>query len=133
MKPGGQRIKGHSFERRVANDLKRFFPDAKRGFQTRGGGKEQADIIGTPFHIECKHHKKVNLYAALNQATDDLGDSGLIPVAIGKSNRGPVRVLMFLSDLVNLTDHNCMLDPEVELDYGSFLYLIGDRFGEAKQ
>jgi len=87
-----QRTKGHAFERQIAKKLRQFFPDAKRGFQTRGGGKEAADIINTPFHVECKVGKSHSIEAAITQAEDDT--DGKPPLAITKRDFKPVRVTM---------------------------------------
>jgi hypothetical protein len=136
MKPGGQRTKGHTFERKIANDLKKFFPDAKRGFQTRGGGKEQADVIGTPFHIEAKHHAKLNMMDAYYQAVADAISTKLIPVAVGKQNRGPIRVMLGLESLARLAGYEFTADvedPPVEIPYRMFLQYVEHRYGCAGQ
>lgn len=83
MKPGGQRRKGHDFERRVARDLREIWPEAKRGFQSRGGTKEAPDVDGTDYYIECKHEKKPDRGAAWNQADDAM--DGRPAVAITKA------------------------------------------------
>lgn len=62
------REKGKRFERWVKNALKDIFPEAKRGWQSRGGTSEEQDIEGTPFAIECKHRLTVNIRQALDQA-----------------------------------------------------------------
>jgi hypothetical protein len=90
-----QRTKGHNFERWVVNQLKHLFPDAKRGYQTRGGGAEQADVINTPYHIECKVGQKPNIKAAYRQACDDT--QGDPPVAITKWDREEPLVTMSLT------------------------------------
>lgn len=95
MKPGGARAKGHAFERWVAAQLREAAPgcDAKRGFQTRGGGKEEADVMVPLLHIECKHGAKPNPRAALAQAENDCPESKW-PVAIVKDNRKEPFVVM---------------------------------------
>lgn len=90
------RVKGHSFERKIANRLKELYPEAKRGFQTRGGGKEQADIEGTPFHVECCHGKTVNIRKKYEQAVRDTDGR---PIAvITKRDREDVLVTMEFED-----------------------------------
>lgn len=50
------RQRGHELERLVANILKKWWPDAKRGLQSRGAAKDKvADVINVPFWVECKH------------------------------------------------------------------------------
>lgn len=89
MKPAQRRKKGHDFERWVAAELRKAgYPDAKRGFQTRGGTAEAADVEGTPFYIECKHRAKLSWNdrcEAWRQAARNCG--GAMPIAITKANR----------------------------------------------
>lgn len=62
------RNKGKSHEREVAIELKPIYPLAKRGIgQTRQGG-EVPDVTGTPWWVEAKHRKAVNVHAAFEQA-----------------------------------------------------------------
>lgn len=98
MRPGGSRAKGHNFERKVAADLREVMPgcDAKRGWQSRGGGKEEADVEIPNVHVECKHGKKPNLRAAYEQAANDT--RGRIPVAVCKDNRRPPLVVIGYED-----------------------------------
>ena len=70
MKPGGGRAKGHAWERQVAIMLRPYFPKAKRGLQYQIGF-DGSDVIETPFFIECKRGKKVNIRAAFAQAHGD--------------------------------------------------------------
>lgn len=123
MKPGGQRTKGHAFERKVAKDLREIFPDAKRGFQTRGGGKEQADVINTgPFHIECKHKKNPDPLAAYCQAESDAIGTGREPVAIVKTNRREPVVVMRLGVVTDLLGASA--GTVVTIDYQTFLAVL---------
>lgn len=90
-----QRTKGSSFERKVARFLREACGvDAKRGWQSRGGGKEEPDVVAPGLHIECKAHARVNIKQAIKQATDDT--SGELPVAVTKDDRKPVLVTMYL-------------------------------------
>lgn len=100
MKPGGQRAKGHAFERQIAAEMRRIWPNAKRGFQARGGGQEQADVEGTPFHLECKHGKKVNVRAAMAQAIADT--NGRTPVVVFKDDRKEPLVVMLFEDWLEM-------------------------------
>lgn len=85
------RRKGHAFEREIAAELREMGFDAKRGLsQARGGGAEEADVVGVPgFHFECKRGKKPNVRAALAQAIEDArGNVGnVVPVAILRDDR----------------------------------------------
>lgn len=96
MSGSTSRTKGHNFERATANALKDIFPDARRGFQTRGGGGEQADVEGTPYHIECKVGKRTNIKAAVKQALTDT--DGRPIVVVTKDDRQHVLVTMLWDD-----------------------------------
>ena len=83
------RTKGHDFERKIARELRELTGlPWKRGFQTRGGGEEEADVVckGVPLHIECKKGKRPPMRAALLQAEDDAqaGDTPFAIVAIDR-------------------------------------------------
>lgn len=78
------RDKGARFERDVAKALREVFGEDEkvvRGFQSRGGGKEQADVICPIVHPECKVGARPNLKAALEQAESD-AQPNKIPVAV---------------------------------------------------
>ena len=127
MKPAQRRAKGHAFERQVAKDMREFYPEAKRGFQTRGGGKEQADVIGTPFQLECKHHAEPTWRTgldALEQARKDGHGKAGLPVAVVKGNRQKPMVYISAVDLVHRFLEDEMLDQVVALPYSDFLSLV---------
>ena len=51
------RERGNEFMREVAILFRRWFPDARRGFQSTD--KDNCpDVIKTPFYVECKRSKK---------------------------------------------------------------------------
>jgi len=88
------RTKGKRWERSVAQLLRGVFPATYRARQDRRGGAgtgEGADVEGTPFWIECKHHQVVNHRSALRQARAvqaERGDSRP-RVAVCKEDRPP--------------------------------------------
>lgn len=90
-----QRMKGKRVERAVAELIRRVFPDAKRGWQSRSG-RDACDIDGTPYWIEVKGGKCPNPRAALKQAIADT--DGRTPVVIVKDDRCEPFVVMRLSD-----------------------------------
>lgn len=90
-----QRMKGKRVERAVAELIRRVFPDAKRGWQSRSG-KDACDIDGTPYWIEVKGGKCPNPRAALKQAIADT--DGRTPVVIVKDDRCEPFVVMRLDD-----------------------------------
>lgn len=98
MRPGGSRAKGAAFERRIAKALSKVFPNARRGFQYRGGG-DAPDIIDCgPWAIECKVGRPAkNPEDALAQCEADAakrGDHTSLCVAICQEDRRPVMVYM---------------------------------------
>lgn len=99
------RKKGHGLERWVANSLKPLYPDAHRQPQsqltllrkiveTTGIPMCFTDVVAGPYGIECKNRKVLpTLQSTLDQATQDVGQSGKIPLALhkgGKLGRGKV-------------------------------------------
>jgi hypothetical protein len=82
------RRKGHDFERWVARTLREFLQDDSihRGFQTRGGGAEEPDVVLEGYHIECKVGKLPGIRAAYRQALRDAKEN-TIPLAIIRDDR----------------------------------------------
>lgn len=93
------RRKGKTWEREVAALLRPIYPNAKRGFQSRSG-RDAPDVDGTPFHIEAKHGKCVNVRGALKQALD--ATDGRPVVVIAKDNRSDPFVVMRFEDWLAL-------------------------------
>ena len=107
------RNKGHAFEREIARVFRPYFPDAKRGFQTRGGTNEEPDVKGTPWYIECKRMRRCNPLAALRHAEEALyvtAEEGTRrkdprpPLAICKNDRERATVTLYLDDFMNMVD-----------------------------
>lgn len=86
------RIKGHSFEREIAIKLRKYYPGARRGLQYRDGA-ECSDVIGTPWFIECKRHRKVSIQQAAYQAEQAKPGSQAFLV-VSKDDRGKLLVTM---------------------------------------
>lgn len=63
-----KRGKGTSYERTIANELKPIYPRAKRGIGQARAAHEVPDVVGVPFWVEAKHHKRVNIRKAYEQA-----------------------------------------------------------------
>jgi hypothetical protein len=111
MKPGGGRAKGASFERRIAKALSKVFPNARRGFQFRGGS-DAPDIIGCdPWCIECKVGRRAKKPEdALAQCEADAakrGDNRSWCVAICQEDRRAVMVYMRAETLVVAMYRDC--------------------------
>lgn len=66
------RSKGQRGEREVRDLFIKHNYQAKRGYQSRGGGKEAADVeLNIPLHVEVKFVEKLSLYSAVTQAETD--------------------------------------------------------------
>lgn len=64
------RRKGRSHEQEVARLLRKVYGEGvKRGWQARRG-EDASDIEGTPWWVECKRHRRVNVQAAFAQAEE---------------------------------------------------------------
>jgi len=94
-----QRDKGARWERDVAAQMRDAMPGcgAKRGFQTRGGAAECADVTAGPFHMELKVGKRPPIRKAYQTASDTC-PAGQIPVAVIKEDRKPAFVVIGLED-----------------------------------
>lgn len=91
------RDKGANWERKVAKILANIWPEARRNLsQSRSARREGGDILGTPFHIECKAEKRVDVNAAWRQAKRDADASlplGSIILICKSDNLPPFVVL----------------------------------------
>lgn len=100
-----KRRKGQSFEREKARALRCVYPHAVRGLgQARAKG-EVSDIEKTPWWMELKHHKVVNIRAAMEQALSDTAKhgQGRRPVVISRNTgRTPDLVTMTFDDWLAL-------------------------------
>lgn len=99
------RLKGHNFEREMANRLTSDTGFSfKRGLsQTRGGSEEVADLVCDQLpslHFECKRGKRCNIKAAYAQAKDAVLDE--MPIIITKEDRQPTFVTMAYEDWIIL-------------------------------
>jgi hypothetical protein len=66
------RAKGAEWDRDVRDVLRGWWPDAKRGFQTRGAVADNVpDVTGTPFWVECKTGKNIGWNDAIIQASTE--------------------------------------------------------------
>lgn len=99
--PINSRRKGAEFERTLANMLRDYGYDCRRGQQFSGANGD-ADVVGLPgIHIEAKAREQLNLYDAIAQAKRDKRE-GEKPVVMHKKNRCKVLVTMELEDWIEL-------------------------------
>ena len=95
------RQKGAAGERELANLLKEYGYDTRRG-QQYSGINGDADVVGIPgLHIECKRVEKLNLDTALEQSKRDARE-GEMPVVIHRKNRQKWKVTLSLKDFMKL-------------------------------
>lgn len=98
----GCRTKGHSFERWVAETLRKVFPDAKRHLEYQSREANGCDIDNTGAYLfQCKRNKK---YASLSaiQEIQICPIEGGIPVLVTKGdNLEPLACLPY-SELLRL-------------------------------
>lgn len=108
-----QRRKGQTYERKFARWLRDSFGElgltAKRGWQSRNGGKEEADVEvfvdgdPLPIHFELSHGKAPPIWRKYAQAQDD-AKPGEMPIAVVKRNREDSRVMLSLDDFAEFFD-----------------------------
>ncbi|MDD3585644.1 MAG: hypothetical protein PHQ75_00550 [Thermoguttaceae bacterium] len=109
------RNKGAAGERELAHELVRVFGCTARRGQQFSGSPESPDVVTSlpGIHIECKRTERLNLYAAMDQATRDSG-ANEIPVVCHRSNRKAWVVIVRLDDLPGLL--NNLLEQDTEND-----------------
>jgi len=92
--------KGKVGERELANELKRYGYQARRGQQF--SGIEGEDVVGLPgIHIECKRVELININKAMDQAVED-AKPGDMPAVFSRKNSKPWLVTMRLEDWIKL-------------------------------
>lgn len=95
------RAKGARGERELANLLKEYGYDARRGVQYCGANGD-ADVTGLPnIHIEVKRVEKLNIEKAMAQSSRDARD-GEMPVVMHRKDRHPWLVTMSMGDFMEM-------------------------------
>jgi len=96
------RRKGAAFERALAARFREVLasPGIRRGFQSRAG-TDAPDVDVPGLWIEAKHHRRVNLRAALAQAIA-AAPPDRVPVAICKDDRAEPVAVLRLDDFLQL-------------------------------
>ena len=95
-----EKDKGARGERQLVKYLQQFGLDVKRGFVYL----HQSDLVGLKgIHIECKFVEKLNVRAALNQATEEaeIRHDGA-PAVFWKVSRMPWITVMWTQDWIDL-------------------------------
>lgn len=95
------RNKGAAGERELANKLKEYGFNCRRGQQFCGANGD-ADVIGLPgIHIECKRVERLNLEDAMAQAKADSKGPDM-PTVFHRRNHCEWLVTMRLSDWIEI-------------------------------
>lgn len=95
------RAKGAAGERELANILKGYGYECRRGQQYCGANGD-ADVVGLPnIHIECKRVEKLNIDDALDQSTRD-AKGNEIPIVVHRKNKKKWKVTLSLENFINL-------------------------------
>lgn len=95
------RAKGARGERELANLLKEYGYECRRGQQFSGANGD-ADVVGLPnVHIECKRVEKLNIEKAMAQSSRDARD-GEVPVVMHRKDRHPWLVTMAMGDFMEM-------------------------------
>ena len=98
--PINSRQKGAKGERELANKLKDYGYNTRRGQQFNG--LEGEDIVGLDYiHIECKRVERLNLEGAILQAKRDAKENQM-PAVFHRKNNHKWLVTMELDDWIKL-------------------------------
>ena len=93
--------KGKRGERELANKLKEYGYDCRRGQQYCGANGD-ADVIGLKgIHIECKRVEKLNVLKAMKQAGEDCKGNDF-PTVFHRKDNEKWLVTMRLNDWIKL-------------------------------
>jgi hypothetical protein len=111
---GSPRNKGARGERDAILYLREqgFEGDLKRGLQSRGGGKEQPDVMNVGcLHVETKRVEKLNIHSALQQACDDCSE-GKIPIVLHRRNHEGWKVTLRGDDFFRIFRESEFMEGE---------------------
>lgn len=94
------RAKGQRGEREWVEYFKQWWPFASRGL-SQTAGASTPDVDRTPFWVECKSGKRINLFAAYEQAKSDLAKEqkkgrylDMMPIVCARQDRKDGVVMM---------------------------------------
>ncbi len=84
------RNKGASYEREVAVAMRAVWPEARRrGNAQADGARIEADVEGTPYHVECKRCAKPPSWAQRRRWFADIPVDGRTKLLIVRADRNP--------------------------------------------
>ena len=94
------RNKGASFERQIAARLRELWPKARRRGNAQADGQRiEADVEGTPYHIECKRYAARPSWEHCVRWFADIPRDGRPPLLVVKADRQPAMVLLDVEPL----------------------------------
>ncbi len=89
------RNKGATFERQIAKRLRELWPEARRRGNAQADGQRiEADVEGTPYHIECKRYAARPSWDQCVRWFADIPRDGRPPLLIVKADRQPAMVML---------------------------------------
>lgn len=93
------RDKGKRGERELAELIREFGLEARRGVQFRGG-EDSPDVVCEieGVHIECKRAEALSIYEAMKQAETDAGLK--MPVVFHRRSRKPWLAILHATELL---------------------------------
>lgn len=110
------RTKGHSFERKIAGDLNKLYPEARRCLEYHQKDAQGIDLIHTgPYKIQCKRMAKYANPSRIEevQCIEMLGD---IPVLITKADKKRILAVIPYEEFVRLVGVSMGIDVTVDPD-----------------
>lgn len=112
------RAKGARGERELAQILRRYGYDSRRG-QQYSGANGDADVVGIDgVHIECKRVERLNIYDAMYQSARDARDDE-VPVVIHRKNGKRWLVSMYLEDWLEIIGWKTCKGCKLQGRYGA--------------
>ena len=94
----GSRVKGNRFELDVAKGLKSISDDSQRALLS--GIRGEGDVIGLPFHVECKRCETLKISQWFKEEQHKALDKPFILVY--RKSHEPARVVMDLNDFISI-------------------------------
>lgn len=95
------RQKGVRGERELAEKLREYGYEARRGQQFSGANGD-ADVVGLPgYHIECKRVERLNIEEAMAQSVRDARE-GEVPIVCHRRDRKEWMVTIRLKDFMEV-------------------------------
>jgi hypothetical protein len=92
------RKKGHSYERIIAQKLRKVYPRARRLLEYQEGVGHDIERVG-PFKIQCKRYKD---YAPISKIKEVKGDG--VHCLVTRGDREKDVICLYLDDFINILE-----------------------------